>query len=382
MSQPATILLAYASVGSGHRIAAEAVAEQVRALSPYARVEMLDVLEYGSFRISGNLATSAFTGPTAPLYDAVWGSSALGRSSMRLSGPAFSLLYRRFYARLADLRPDAVVATHSLAATLALRASHNVPGLAAPAVVAVATDFGLHGFWPHRGLALFCVADDAETQALAHRRSQAASVAVTGIPVRAQFEIEIDRRAARTRLGLPADDRVVLALAGATQPGPYARFKDSLSVSLPALAGLADTTIAIVTGRYDAFADDLRRRVAGFGATNVRVLGYVDQMASVMAAADLAVCKPGGLVTAECVSQGLPMVLIGPAAGQERANAEALTAAHAAVYEGDPRGLSAVVRKTLSRAGQLGRMHEATTALQHPHAARAVAERVLALTAP
>jgi processive 1,2-diacylglycerol beta-glucosyltransferase len=170
-----------------------------------------------------------------------------------------------------------------------------------------------------------------------------------------------------------------LALAGATQPGPYARFKESLAVSLPSLSALPGTTIVVVTGRDDSFAAQMRQRVEGFGATNVRVLGYERDMASVMAAADLAVSKSGGLVTAECVSAGLPMVLIGPAAGQERANTRALTNAGAAVYTADPARFAAVVRKTLSRDGQLSRMHEATVALQHPGAALGIAERVLRL---
>ncbi len=410
MSEPPTIVVTHASVGSGHRIAAESIAEQLRRLAPQARVEVIDVLAYGSLRVSGDVASSAFTGPTAPLYDAVWGSTALGRSSMALSGPALSLLYRRFTTRLVELRPSVVVATHALPANLAVRASRSshaprvdgeasatsaagaagdarAPGaagnsgvLAGWRVVAAATDFGLHGFWPHRGLALFCVADDAERDELVRRGTTIAEIAVTGIPVRAQFEAAIDRDSARARLGLPGEGRVVLALAGATQPGPYARFKESLAVSLPALAGLPGATVAIITGRDDAFAAELRQRVAGFGATNVRVLGYVEDMAGAMAAADVAVCKSGGLVTAECVSRGLPMVLIGPAVGQERANAAALTSTGAAVFEREPQRLAATVRKTLSSDGRLRRMGDAALTLRRPEAARAIAQRVLGLT--
>ena len=380
MSEPPTIVVAHASVGSGHRIAAESIAEQLRSLSPETRVEVLDVLAYGSMRISGDTATGAFTGPTAPLYDAVWGSTALGRSSMALSGPALSLIYHRFLARLAELDPVVIVATHALAANLAARVTGAGDRTPTTPVVAVATDFGLHGFWPHRGLSLFCVADEAEREELARRGTHVARVEVTGIPVRTQFETPPDLRAARVRLGLPAEDRVVLALAGATQPGPYARLKESLALSLPAIASLPDTTVAIITGRDDRFATELRQRVAGFGATNVHVLGHVGEMARAMAAADVAVCKPGGLVTAECIASALPMLLIGPAAGQERANAQALTRAGAAIYEGDPRRLSAVVRKTLARQGALRRLREAAVALRRPGAAEAVARHVLELT--
>ena len=378
MSNPTTIAVVHASVGSGHRIAAESVAAELRLLLPRARVELLDVLDFGSFRLSGNAATAAFTGPTAPLYDAVWGSALIGGVAMAAARPPLALVYRRFSTWLADNRPAAIVTTHALAANLAVQATRS-GALAGTPVIAVTTDFGLHGFWPRRGLSRFCVADDAEADTLARRGAPDAEIIVTGIPVRPQFTATIDRTAARQRFDLGRSRRVVLALAGATQPGPYAKFKASLAVSLPAAASLPDTTVAVVTGRDEAFADELRTRVAGFGTRNVRVLGYVEDMAGIMAAADLGVCKPGGLVTAECIAVNLPMVLMGPVVGQERANVESLTAAGAAVFEEDPRRLAEIVRKTLARPGGLSRMREKSLSLARPDAARDVARTVAGL---
>jgi processive 1,2-diacylglycerol beta-glucosyltransferase len=375
MGNPTRIAIAHASVGSGHRIAAQSVAAQLRSRFPDVQVDVLDVLAFGTLQISGDTASTAFTGRTAPLYNAVWGNAGIGRVSMAASRPVLALAYHRFTTWLAENRPDVVIATHALAANLALQATHRA-ALSQIPVVAVATDYGLHGFWPRRGLALFCVANDSEREELLRRGTPDSDIAVTGIPVRAQFETTIDRGEARLNFELPHDRRVVLALAGATQPGPYARFKSSLAVTLPAIAALPNTTVAVVTGRDETFADELRSRVAGFGSTNVRVLGYVDRMAEVMCAADVVVCKPGGLVTAECVAIGLPLVLVGPTAGQERANAKSLTHAGAAVYDDDPRRLAEVVRKTLASPGKIERMRVAARTLAHPGAARAVAEQI------
>lgn len=378
MNTQPTIAVVHASIGSGHRIAAESIAAELRLLRPDVRVEVLDILDFGVARISGNAATSAFTGPTAPLYDTLWGSARFGASMMAISRPVLGLLYSAFTRWIAENHPDAIVATHALAANLAVRATRG-GRLGGPPVIACATDFGLHGFWPTRGLARFCVADEAEAEELALRGTPETDIRVTGIPVRAQFEQHIDRADARVRLGLPAEHRVVLALAGATQPGPYERFKESLAVSLTLIASIPNTTVAVVTGRDDAYATDLRARVSGFGSTTVRVLGYVERMAEVMAAADIAVCKPGGLVTAECIAMQLPMVLIGPASGQERANVTALTAAGAAIYDEDPRRMAEFVRKALARSGQLARSKEATVALARPGAALHVAETIAEL---
>jgi processive 1,2-diacylglycerol beta-glucosyltransferase len=378
MSGPPTIAVVHASVGSGHRIAAESIAAQLSELSPGSRVVVLDVLEFGAYRVSGDTAAGAFTGPTAPLYDAVWGSPAIGRASMAVSGPFLSLLYSRYTRWLRDNRPSAIVTTHSLPATLSVRATRR-GDLARVPVVAAATDFGLHGYWPRRGLTLFCVADDAERDELVRRGTSESAIAVTGIPVRPQFTVAADRAQARDRFDLGSDSRVVLALAGATVPGPYARFKESLATTLPAIASLPDVMVAVITGRDDAFAEELRSRVAGFGAKNVRVLGYVEEMAQVMSAADVVVCKPGGLVTAECVVAGLPMVLVGPAVGQERANVEALVGGGAAVFDDDPRRLAEIVRKTLARTGKLEQMRGVCARLARPDAAHDAAQRVLGL---
>ena len=378
MSSLPTIAIVHASVGSGYRIAAESVAAELGALSPDAKIELLDVLSLGSIRVSSERASTVFTGPTAPLYNAVWGSAPVGRAMTMLAGPLLNLAYRRYTAWLRDLNPSVIIATHGLAANLSTSATRK-GALARVPVVAVATDFGLHGFWPRRGLDLFCVADESEREELLRRGTPDSDIRVTGIPVRRQFAQDIDPVAARERLDFAADRRVVLALAGTTEPGPYARFKSSLAVSLPAIASVPGTTVAVVTGRDDAFADELRSRVAGFGVTNVRVLGYVERMAEVMSASDVAVCKPGGLVTAECAAVGLPMVLVGPAIGRERANTKSLVAAGAAVYDGDPLRLAEVVRKTMGRAGKLSQMHTAASVISRPQAARHVAERIMSL---
>lgn len=375
MSSPTTIAVVHASIGSGHRIAAESVAAELRALHPEANVEVLDILDFGVARIPGNTATSAFTGPTASLYNALWHSPGLGRAIMGVSRPVLAAAYSGFSAWLTANRPAAVVATHALGANLAVHAAHG-ERLGALPVIAVATDYGLHGFWPRRGLARFCVANEASVAELVRRGTPESDIRMTGIPVRAQFEQHIDSEEARSLLGLPTDHRVVLALAGATQPGPYKHFKEALAVSLTLIASIPNTTVVAVTGRDEEYAADLRARVSGFGSTTVSVVGYVESMAQLMAASDIAVCKPGGLVTAECVAMHLPMVLVGPSAGQERANVSALTSAQVATYDDDPRRMAEFVRKALARPGHLARGREAAAELALPGAARNAAEAI------
>ncbi|NTW28344.1 MAG: hypothetical protein HGA39_03135 [Coriobacteriia bacterium] len=379
MSSLPTIVVVHASVGSGHKIAAESVAAELRTLNPEVRVRVLDVLDFGTLRISGNSAASIVAGPMAPVYNAVWGSVPLGRAVMAAGRPALRGFFGRFERWLRENRPVAVVATHALAANLAVQAAARNANLKNMPIIAVATDFGVHGYWPRRGLSLFCVADDASARELQHRGMPEDAIAVTGIPVRPQFMVSRDAIATRERLDLPPERRLLLALAGASMPGPYEHFKTALAVALPAIAGLPDTAVAVVTGRDTAFADELRKRASGITATNVRILGYTENMADLMGAADLGICKPGGLVTAECIDSGLPVVLVGPSAGQERANVHTLVRAGTAVDCEDPRRLTEVARKTISNPAKLAQMREATLKLARPTAAIDIAERILRL---
>ncbi len=378
MKQPRTIVLAYASVGSGHRIAAEALAAALEDREGEdVHVEIMDVLAYTKLRITGDRLADTFTGPTAGIYDWAWGNAGIGRMGRALGGGFLSWNYRAFERRVAELDPDAVICTHALPAALTARLVRK--GHATYRVVSVATDFGVHGFWPRRGVALYCCADDASRDELISRGTQSETIAVTGIPVRPQFTLEYDLDAARRHFGLPSDKRVILALAGSTMPGPYEHLKNALAVSLPALASLPNTSVAIVTGQDDRYAEELRTRAAGFGTTNVLVLGYVERMAPLMATADLVLAKPGGMVCAECVAAGLPLVLVGPAIGQERANAEALTKAGAALYAADPRTVAEYARKAISKPARLAKLREGAQAVGRPFATSDITERIAAL---
>jgi len=378
MASFAPIVVAHAAVGSGHRIAAEAVARELEVLcGDQASVNVVETLAYGSLRPSGDSLATAFTGSTSGLYDAIWSSSALGSSARALATPALNWAFRGFTRYLVETQPAAVVCTHALPALLAARAvrRHKLD----TRVVSVATDFGIHSLWPREGIALFCAADEHSAHELARRGHESSAVAVTGIPVRQQFTLEYNRTAAREHFGLPADKRIILAVAGSTMPGPYARFKESLAVSLPALASLPGVDLAVVTGHDSGFSEELRVRAAGFGTTNVHRLGFVEHMAPLMAAADLALAKPGGLVCAECIDMGLPLVLVGPAVGQERANASALHGAGAALFAQDPRTLAEYTRKVASKPARLAKMSAAAAELARPFAATDIAERVLKL---
>jgi processive 1,2-diacylglycerol beta-glucosyltransferase len=346
---------------------ADALAREITSLAgDTARVDVLDAHSFGPARFAG-----------IP-DDTLWSPETVGGVVRVFSTWALPRAYRRFAEKLVETKPLAVVCTHPLPAFVAAAAVAS--GRLKTTVVAVSANYGTPGAWPRTDVSLYCAADDRSADELVSNRGQREdTVAVTGIPVRAQFTLEYDLAAAREHFDLPHVKRLILALAGSTLPGPYSQFKDALAVSLPALASIPDTAVVVVTGRDDEFAEDLKSRSAAFGVGNVHTLGFVEHMAPLMAVADVALAIPGGVVCAECAAMGLPVVLMGPATGHERINADVLVEAGAALFARDPRTIAEYTRKAISSTSRLKRMSEAATTISRPFAATDVAERVLTL---
>ena len=202
---------------------------------------------------------------------------------------------------------------------------------------------------------------------------------VTGTPIREIASIE--RLAARERLGLPSDAKVVVVFGGSQA---VRRLNAAVTGALPRLverrhvihlAG-ADGLAAAEAAR-DELPEPVRSRyrpVAFLGA------GLLDALA----AADLVVGRAGSSTLAETSAFGLPMIVVPyPHAGaHQRANASELVDGGAALYVEDDAFDSAALLEAVAILDDPARhaaMAAAARRLGRPGAADAVAELVLAL---
>ena len=339
-----TVVVVHASVGSGHRSAANAVSQALELLRDTSdaslragvevpaglNVEVLDILDFGRIRFDGDKTASMFTGATRPIYDLTWRYTFTGRLLWG-GGTVWSrVMFPAFTEYVRTVRPLAVVCTHITAANVAVGA-RMLTGDDFP-IVCVPTDYETEGLWPHLQTDLFCVATESMAETLRPRKVPEDRIRITGIPTRPAFRETHDKRAVREARGLPQDKRVVLALAGAYLPRPYVHFREALDRLLPYLHSLEGMHVVFVAGSDDEYARHLRRECADLGLGNVTVLGYVEDMAALMAASDLVICKSGGLTVTECLCAQVPMVLLGKAYGQEKANVTMLTSTGAAMH--------------------------------------------------
>lgn len=379
--QRPTVLVVHASVGSGHKSAAEAIGAALELLREEGvapedlNIEVLDILDFGRIRFDGDKTASMFTGATRPFYDLTWRYTFTGRLLWGGGTIWARIMFPRFVEHVREVRPCAIVCTHITAANVAVSARMITDQDFA--IVCVPTDYEVEGLWPHLYTDAFCVADEHMAETLRPRKVPEERIRITGIPANPSFRRSYDRATTRERFGLPQDKQVVLALAGATLPRPYVHFREAIDALLPSLRAFDHLHMVIVAGKDADYADAVRRKVDDLGLTNVTVLGFVEEMAALMAGSDLVVCKSGGLVVTECLCAQVPMILMGRAYGQEKSNVLMLTGSGAAMHATTTRELISTLRHIDRHPEAIKAMLVNASFLRRPDAALDVARMAL-----
>ena len=203
-----TVLLLSAPIGSGHRLAAEAL-EQALADRPEVEVIHGNIFDFfPQFLGKVFLGTYLWILKCCPwLYKLAysWGNKQGGSLWMR------ELLNRLLAwlggSYLRSVQPDAVIATHATPAGIIGYYKKQHPKLWLGAVV---TDFTIHRWWVCDGVDTYFTADEL----LRDKLATDADIQATGIPVRQQFMIKHDKQKCREFFGWDETERVCLLMGG------------------------------------------------------------------------------------------------------------------------------------------------------------------------
>ena len=379
------ITIMHASVGSGHKAAANAVAQAIDRMRGThdvpsdVIVEVLDVLDFGRIKFDGNKTAASFTGATRPIYDITWRYTLTGRLLWG-GGSAWSrIMFPAFNDYVREKRPIALICTHITAANVAVGA-RMMTDVEYP-IVCIPTDYEIEGFWPHKEADLFCVASEFMAETLRPRLVPEANIAITGIPVRGGFEDDaFDRESVLNQFGLPINKKIVLVLAGASLPQPYVRFRMAIEQTLPYLRRFDGMHFVFLPGKDHEYARNLKALFSGMKLDNATVLDYVSDMASLMRASNLAILKSGGLTVTECLCARLPMLLVGKSYGQEKANTVMLTSFGASLHATTSRELVLTLERIHRYPEALDALLIGAKALRKPNAAEDIVRATMEQT--
>ena len=360
-----SLAVIYASEGTGHRTAAFALCEAFLAYNPQGRIVCCDILDvipsWLKYTVSEGYVAMARRAPR--LWGAFyWGSDRPGAQA-RVFEAVHEKLCRLYLPRLKNLfaanGTEAAVFTHYFgAAELAKTERGRMP------VYCADTDFESHRF---QRSAEFAWSFAGSARAAQQRLADGIyNVSDTGVPIAQKFKRLPPKEEARSRLGLPRGERVILVSGGGIGAG-------SVFAAAKSLAERGDLRVSVICGSNRGLLGQMK----GYFRykDNVRIEGFVPNMEDYYAAADAAVMKPGGLSASEALCAGLPMLLIDPVPGQEELNMAYLTANGAAWPLPRPaRAAESIAALFAGDAAQ--RMREAAKQLARPEAADEIIAKI------
>ena len=268
-------------------------------------------------------------------------------------------------------RPGAVFATGGYAAAPVGRAAKQA-GIPLVVFLPDATPGWAVKFLARYATTVACAVDSA-LDALPR-----AKCVVTGYPLRAQFA-EATREEGQRRFGLDTSLPTVLVAGGSL--GARA-INDAVVAALP--AWLEAAQVVHICGRAEeSRLAELARGLPERFHSRYHLLGYTEEMAYAMAAADIAVMRAGASTLGELSASGLPGIVIPGAFSDQSANAEYLAQRGAAVHLPQARiaELDTLVLELLRSDDRRGAMAQAMRGLARPDAAEHLATIVRDLAA-
>lgn len=363
------ILILTADVGFGHRSAANAIMAAIREhYKARCQVEIINPLD--------DKRTPAFLRDTQTDYDRlVRRMPESYKLSYQLTNePVPSAIVDQaltvlLFGTLRDLlkhrNPDVIVVTNAtyLAPLKAVLALHrrSIP------FVTVITDLTrVHRQWFKDGAeGLFVPTEQVYQQAIEagfHRRQ----VHITGIPINPAISAEgRSKEAIRTELGWIAG-KTTLLVVGSKRVKNLERVLHLLNHS-----GF-DIQMAIVAGGDDRFYERMQQAEWHWP---VYLYNFVEQMPTLLRAADAILSKAGGLIVSESLACGLPMLFADVTPGQEEGNADYVVQNGAGELAPTPAEVLECLCHWLEADGKLLRQHAmASLRLGKPDAAHEIAD--------
>jgi processive 1,2-diacylglycerol beta-glucosyltransferase len=308
-------------------------------------------------------------------HPALWGylydrtdREKIDSSLSRLRSTIETLNTRKLKQVLNDIAPDHVICTHFLPAQLLSRRIRK--GKFFKPVWVQVTDFDMHALWIHKGMSGYLAAHDELAWRMTQRGLPAEHVHVTGIPIMPAFSDRLSRAECSLELGLDPARKTLLQMSGGAGLG------DSVKLAERLFNMEGEFQIVAMAGRNEKQLKKLRSLAERYPG-RLFPMGFTDTVERVMAAGDLAITKPGGLTSSECLAMGLPMIMVSPIPGQEDRNADYLLEQGVALKACDINAVAWRVNLLLNEPQRLEIMREKALPIGRPDSARKVLDTVL-----
>ena len=366
MKNEKPLLMLSVSAGAGHVRAAEALKKTAEENFPAHKAVHLDVMDFVPPLFRKIYADSYIK--VVERSPALWGflytqtdKEEKEDSLIRKIRYAVQKLNtKKLFDKIAELKPDAVICTHFLPAELLSRMIGQKI-FHTPVWVAV-TDFDIHGLWIQPHMSGYFAASPEVAWRMKDKGINPERIHVTGIPIMPAFGRIYSRAECAKRLGINPDRKTILLMSGGLGVG-------GIHLAAERLLNInSDFQIIALAGKNKELLEELKKLEKLFPG-KLKPTGFTSTIEINMAASDLAISKPGGLTTAECLAMGLPMIVISPIPGQEERNADYLLENGIALKAHNAAVLEFKLIELLKNPAKLCEMRKAATSIGRPDAA-------------
>ena len=368
------VLILYASLGSGHISAAEALHDAFSQF-PQVEVQCEDALSHANALYRG-LVTRTYEqlSENIPmLYKAFYEGSDTDDLERSLENNlAWATLEKPFFRQLGKMvkeaEPDIIVCVQQIPSRL-LNLLEPEDTVSPPQYVVV-TDAMVHSTWINRGVNGYFLPNDISKRTLVQRGVNSDLLHVSGIPISPEISTPKKQSEVRSLLKLTSDLPVITLLGGGLNE------KRVKTIVSDLLENPLKSHLIVAAGRNEDLLEELSD-LESSKTTFLEKRGFIDTIDDYIVASDIVITKAGGLITSEVLARGVPMVIIDPIPGQEEENADVISAAGAGIQIHLPEMVAPAVRFLLNNPERLKQMRQWALELGKPTAAHDIAEQIL-----
>lgn len=368
------VVILYASFGGGHLKAAEALREYYRSTYPDYEVMFIDALKYTNPELNALLTKTyvrlAKNMPKAwgKIYDIADQPSVTDFTVILTKAVA-----KKFNNLILDFNPDIILCTHPFAVDM-LSILKKKDKLNAK-IGLILTDYASHSLWLSQPETVdaFFVAHDVMISELNLQGIEKKQIFATGIPVLNKFTNQLDNNSILKDFNLDENIFTVLFFPG----GEYGLAKNNNIFK--ALLRISNIQIVTVTGRNEKLKKSFEK-LASHSSKKIRIFGYTDKIPELLSISDIAITKPGGLTTTECIVTNTPIVISSPLPGQEEHNSNYIlnNGLGFRIFENSNKLLT--IRSIINNKERLKQIKQMGKLLAKPYAAKNICEKMIELT--
>jgi 1,2-diacylglycerol 3-beta-galactosyltransferase len=367
------VLILTSDAGFGHRRAAQAIDAaltrrfgedvETRIENPLDAPELPDILRMIETTYDGIVTDDAM------LYQLAYNATDAPVVAGLMQRVATTVLDSTLTRYVEDFHPNVLVTTYPAYTYSMIRTARKMDRQI-PVDVIVTDLIGVHSLWFHEKTDLTFVPTGGVLRQALDAGLGKDQLHLSGMPVHPRIAELQDRDPAELRRKLGWDvDMMTALIVGSSRTGQTMNITRLLDRS-----GLQLQLVAVGGGDPKLTRQLEQAEWRG----SVHTYGLVENMAEMMRAADLIICKAGGLIVSEALASGLPLILFEALPGQEVGNVRYVVESGAGEWSPGAIGALTTVYAWLARDRTIFEQRSAAARrVGKPRAAYDVAEQIM-----